>query len=459
MRHRTFLTSAVLALASAACHDMPVESQPEWPSAELPALASMRSFDDVLAASASAGPSPALAKPSTTQASSEGAQLLDITPPGRSFAVAWKSNAAGQVVGATADADVYAQGEATLYRNGNTLNLAPPGAIQSMANELNARGQVAFVSILENGTTSISLFTPSWPNAATGSITTLVSGAASGIPGDLNEVGQVVGVFGDAEGEAHVFLWTPFPWDRRHGLRVRLPVPGRDGIATNVNEYGQVAGTFVTEEGVRHVFLWTPLVRNTIVGLLNDLGPVEDGSFLGNPMFGNGLNNAGQVILTLQSTDPEKPPITAAIWTPLRPNGFLGYVRRITDDDHVGIPFSINDAGQVSGVMTDRDGISEGFIYSPGTWWRPATVSSIGPFFPFALNNRGQLAGTSVTSEAAFVWTPETPNGARGTAVELTDFPESCVAGIIFHLDDVGQGAGTCIDSDNLYSRALFYRP
>ena len=133
MRHRTILTSAVLAVASVACQDVPAGSEPVWPAAQLPAVASMRSFDDVLAASASAGPSPAMAKPSTTQASSEGAQLLDITPPGRSFAVAWKSNPAGQVVGATADADVYTQGEATLYRNGNTVNLSPPGAVQSMA--------------------------------------------------------------------------------------------------------------------------------------------------------------------------------------------------------------------------------------------------------------------------------------------------------------------------------------
>jgi probable HAF family extracellular repeat protein len=131
---------------------------------------------------------------------------------------------------------------------------------------------------------------------------------------------------------------------------------------------------------------------------------------IGNVDNGHSLNSAGQVAGTSNGW--------AFLWTPVTPNGPVGNLV-----DTGGVPVqtytavAINDRGQVVGTTAVP---AHAFLWSPETpnGTSGAVTAFLGSTAPdasyaVAINSFGQIAGGQ--GGAGFFWTPSTPNGATGT--------------------------------------------
>ena len=109
-----------------------------------------------------------------------------------------------------------------------------PGALQSTAADINARGQTIGFYLDAAGTTRVYL------RAANGSLTTIAfPGAVATVPFGINNRGDVVGFYMDANQVRHGFLF-------KNGAYTRIdhPLASSDTQAHDLNDRGQIVGLY-----------------------------------------------------------------------------------------------------------------------------------------------------------------------------------------------------------------------
>jgi probable HAF family extracellular repeat protein len=284
----------------------------------------------------------------------------------------------------------------------------------------------------------------------------LLSNCTSPVPEALafNGAGQVTGTACNANGDTHAFLWkndgTPMVdlgppqggfvsygtginasglvagnssdstgefafLSRGHGKPMKRIYDSFGGDAiypSGPNALGQLTGSaFTAGDAATRAFLWR-----------NDRSPLENlGTLGGDSSSGNAINGSGQVAGT--SDLPGNADHHAFFWknngTPMLNLGTLG--------GHFSEGLFINASGQVAG--TSRVNVTGGTIRTHVFLWRNDgtpmhDLGALGGYddgFPMALNNSGQIAGSShkhfhPNSQHAFVWLNEgTPMQDLGT--------------------------------------------
>jgi probable HAF family extracellular repeat protein len=216
-------------------------------------------------------------------------------------------------------------------------------------------------------------------------------------------------------------------WDSTHGTQ-ELGTVGKDmdSTATGINGSGDVVGYSYTETfkvdrygfpyvvyTSFHAFLWT-----SANGIKN----------IGNNHIATGVNASGEVIGTLNGLTfvNQQAGLWNGSWTGLGTLGGSG-----------SEGFGINDYGQAVGMSYIA--APTGYIIGHAFLWTPATPGStkgtmidLGALnntlgfdtsIASAINAQGIVTGQTVISNTgwshAFVWSPTTPNGTKGTMNDL----------------------------------------
>lgn len=192
----------------------------------------------------------------------------------------------------------------------------------------------------------------------------------------LNNAGQIVGGYRDNTG-THGFLYS-------QGAYTTIDVPG--ATATNlfgINNNGQVVGTYRDSSNTLQLFTESNGVFSTI--------PVPNGLALygGSQYFGLGINDAGQIVGTVNRG------------TPLTPSAFLYNQGQFTlyplgDLLVSSYAAGINNAGQIALTRGNGPGGSDAVVYSQGTFTTLLVVGS-GDIIARGINNAGAVVGTFTT--------------------------------------------------------------
>jgi probable HAF family extracellular repeat protein len=247
-----------------------------------------------------------------------------------------------------------------LWKNGKLEDLGTFGGNNSLANQINSRGQIA--------------------------------GAA------LNTVPDPFSIYyflflGSSNGtQTRAFLWE-------NGHKKDLgTLGGPDAVATFVNELGQVAGSSYTSSTVSasglptmDPFLWT-----------KNEGMIDLGSFGGTSGGPNSLNNRGQVIGSSnlagdQGSDP-------FLWD-------HGKLIDLFTDSIGGNPVTadaINDAGEIVGAAAFPTRPFDAYLWKDGVATDLGSVDGDGCSWAHAINSRSQIVGQSFACDGStghtFLW-------------------------------------------------------
>ena len=212
----------------------------------------------------------------------------------------------------------------------------------------------------------------------------------------------------------HAFRWLP-----ADGALLDLGAyPGdTNSAAQGIDERGHVVGVSMAEDGRTHAFLWD--------GSLHDIGDLG-----AQTAEANAINASGQVVgASGLGTEGRH----AFLWTPREPNGIDGTMVDLgmLPGGISSYATDINDRGQVTGFTNDADWMSQVFLWTPGEPNGSTGTMIELPYLPGAqagvaeaVNRGGAVVGsmdvgTTELAERAFLWTPDEPNGATGTVIDL----------------------------------------
>ncbi len=186
--------------------------------------------------------------------------IVDVSPPGTSYAWAAGMNASGQIVGSyRTDEEEWG---VFLYTPGiGTTILETPGS-NAQAGGINDIGQIVGNFHATDGL-RVFLYTP---GSGTSVLTDFLPDYA--VPLGINNAGQIIGYILDAlpEGNRWAFVYTADA-----GIVV-LPTfggfvwSGAASLALSINNAGQIVGSAVTETFSEHAFLYTPGVGTIDLG-------------------------------------------------------------------------------------------------------------------------------------------------------------------------------------------------
>ena len=194
-------------------------------------------------------------------------------------------------------------------------------------------------------------------------------------------------------------IWGPGPND----IRQLHPLPGDTvGIALGVNDSGQVVGTsgrcsntlLPPIAGGPHAVLWE---KDGSVHDLGNLGGTVNTAIPGPQNIGFSINNAGQV--TGLAAMPDGLSGHAFLWTKetakMRDLGVL-------PGDATSLGAAINDRGQIAGISIDAHGNARPYL------WQNGTMSDLNDLviggahlhliFSSGINNSGEISGFGVTA-------------------------------------------------------------
>ena len=308
------------------------------------------------------------------------ADLTVLPTLGGDASMAHAINEAGQVVGASTNAD--GRQRAFLWNaTGGMRDLGTPSRslVSSVAWDINNLGQVAGYGYYGSpgGSGSYATYALVWETAAgttqilDGTVGDSVFPEAHGI----NDAGVVVG-------HGHADIWYPDGTTRSlPGLVGPLP-----GSRLAVNEAGQVAGDGYADGSALgdEAFLWDPVTGMRGLGTLG-------GAFSG----ATGLNDRGQVVGWSAIDTPGPVETHAFLWDAaggMRDLGTLGGT--------YSVALNINDAGQVVGASETAGGQRHAVLWRDGTMTDlaelvgPGTLySGYTPTRAFDINEYAQVVG------------------------------------------------------------------
>jgi probable HAF family extracellular repeat protein len=221
-------------------------------------------------------------------------------------------------------------------------------------------------------------------------------GAANSFAFAINDAGQVAGSSDSPSGH-HAFLWT-----QAEGMIDLGTLPNCCfSQALAINPAGQIVGLSVAPgTALFHAFSWTK------AGGMVDLGTLG-----GSTSAAGAVNAAGQVVGSSEIPSPDvglphprRGASHAFSWTPaggMRDLGTLGFINSFAT--------AINEEGQVAGYSRTTDGSAARALL----WTDADGLTDLGGLggtlsVALAINNAGQIAGMSYTSDDheahAVVW-------------------------------------------------------
>jgi probable HAF family extracellular repeat protein len=343
-------------------------------------------------------------------------QIIDLGTFGGSNSLANDLNGRGEVVGGAenTEPDPWNFGgiiglpsptawHAFVWEKGVTQDLGTLGGPDSFAMLINEAGQVAGFSFTDSSpspTTGIPTVHPFlWDHGTMIDVGTL-GGTFGLVGGGLNNRGQLVG-FSSLEGDAarHAFIWE-------RGVLTDIGTLGGDNSGAGwINDAGQVIGTADLADGTHHAFVW----RN---GQMTDLGTVG-----GDPCSNGGFINArGQVIGT--STDCQGTILHIFLWqngamvdlsAQVLPGSGFAFVE----------PVAINDVGEIVGEGILPNGDVHAIVLKPCPTDCEAQVAA----------GRNNAVATSQTIRSTTAVQEKTASTVlermRNQYANVTAFPES----------------------------------
>jgi probable HAF family extracellular repeat protein len=273
----------------------------------------------------------------------------------------------------------------------------PPGST-SEARALNDSGMIVgeiwSVAILALWDTSGALATPILQNAW---------------GYDINNNGQVVGLFQSSSGYS-----LPFAWSRDVGMTDLSTALPPSAEVRCINTKGQMAGS-IGLAGPYQTFAWDAASGITYLPLTG-----YESSY---PM---GISDSGVVAGTVTLPDHT---CRAFTWAA------EGGLTMPFPDDSSNSALAISAGGMLLGNVEVGERIVESFIWSAERGKVTIGISTEDhPFWPSAVNDRGQVAGTMFSPEEgqrAFVWDPETGITILGEGVANDINNSGWVAGML----------------------------
>jgi probable HAF family extracellular repeat protein len=257
-------------------------------------------------------------------------------------------------------------GHAFRWDRGVMTDLGTLGAGGSSAFKINKGGNVIGVSGLDANGYEVHGFI--WRHGVMTDLGTLTHGNPYirdfSYAEDVNDRGQVVGETStDTDYQTDAFIW-------QHGVMTDLGTLGGHGArVTDINDRGQVVGSDVTPDRQVHAVLWQD-------GKVIDLGPGE----------ARAINNRGQIVGDTQADS--NAPRYGVLWE----NG-----RTVRLSEQPSSATAINDEGQIA--AGDESGM---FLWQHGDLVRLGRQG-----LPWAINDRGQIVGETSAGpglETAFAW-------------------------------------------------------
>jgi probable HAF family extracellular repeat protein len=276
------------------------------------------------------------------------------------------------------------EARATLWKEEEIIDLGTLGGSESFALAVNSRGQVVGAaanaipdpfSLFGFGTQTRAFL---WQNGVMKDLDTL--GGPDAFAASINEEGQIAGCSytnSTRNPTTGVPTLAPFLWNRRRMTNLGT-LGGTSGCASLINNRGQVmGGSNLKGDKVSHGFVWDR-------GVFTDLG-----SFGGN-VSPEWLDEAGEVVGNVSITNTVQ---HAFLWK----NGLLTDLGTLPGD--ISSNAIVANGGRVVGVSGDSSGNVRGFLWENGgpmvdlSSLIPSN-SALQPVVPFAINRRGEIAGT-----------------------------------------------------------------
>jgi probable HAF family extracellular repeat protein len=289
------------------------------------------------------------------------------------------------------------------------IGLTPPNNYTSALIASGTAGSVKpinnFGQVVGYSGTAAFVWTPLIANSSAGNLTQVTGIGSQGNSDDsvsaINSQGQIVGTTAGSYccGGGQPFLWSPAAPNGPMGTSVTMPGFPSTTSGLDINDYGEVSGSTYSAG-----YLWVPSIANAIVGTINNDARI------------NGIariNNLGQAIIN--NTNNYPPSVDQTLFTPTpvhSSNGNFTFV--------FGLP------GATTSTLVDIN--ASGAIV--GTSCIPATTSQ-------------------TCANHMFLWTPSTPNGATGTAVEIVP-PAGFASVTPTAINAAGQIVGTMGEPGNL---------
>jgi probable HAF family extracellular repeat protein len=229
----------------------------------------------------------------------------------------------------------------------------------------------------------------------------------------VNERGQVAGFAQrNRAGDGLAFFWDG-------GEMIHIgPLEGGASVALALNDHGAVVG-----QSARHAFLWRD-------GVMTDLGGLGDE---GAESRANDINNRGQVV-GLADVPDEDGLGHAFLWE----NGVMTDLGTL--GGNVSVASRINDRGQVVGDSNlERNGLFHAFLWEGGVMTDLGTLHPDGTSHAAAINENGQIAGSSRPGGlGAFFWDQGVMTAIGSAEARAT----------VDDLNDRGQVVGTLFTSE-----------
>jgi probable HAF family extracellular repeat protein len=232
--------------------------------------------------------------------------MQDLGDLGSPYSYASAISESGQIVGQSDTADFRVH--AISWKNGKMTDLGTlPGDVNSVANSVNARGQVVGYSQSPTLYSDVdgSLIASSVLHAVlweAGQITDLGTlGGTLSQATKINDRGQVIGVWGDWA------KWRAFIWE--DGVMTDLGDLGFGSTASvtpiDINDRGQIVGGVTGPDGEPHAFFWEH-------GAMTDLGAVGDGS----GSYVSDINERGEIAGSIGVRADGQISVGATLWQP-----------------------------------------------------------------------------------------------------------------------------------------------
>ncbi|HEY0061792.1 MAG TPA: HAF repeat-containing protein [Telluria sp.] len=268
----------------------------------------------------------------------------------------------------------------------HSLGIKGPNGEQTVAYDVNARGQVAAVLEDEEGNQRGVLFDQ-------GRLTELRSlGGGYSDAKAINDDGMVVG---SAQGaDRH---WKAFVYERMRGMRELGTLGGDSSYGMAINRRGEVVGFADTSKGYFHAFL------ASATGTMTDLGTLG-----GTISYASAMNNKGQVVGTASMPDEYR---HAFLYDPLRGMVDLGTLGGLSSSAS-----AINDAGVVVGAALTRERRWHAFMHDGKRMIDLGAIIGHGSSFATGINSAGHVVGTLLIGDErqSFVWRDGKMNIHRG---------------------------------------------
>lgn len=258
----------------------------------------------------------------------------------------------------------------------HSLGILAPHGEQTVAFDINARGQAAVVLEDDDGYQRAVLYEK-------GKLTDL--GSLGGKFSDakaINDKGQIIGSARTGEGK-----WRAFLFDRVHGMRALGTLGGRSSYGMAINQQGVAVGFADTGNDQWHAFV------ETADGTLKDLGTLG-----GKVSYASGINSHGQVVGTAALPDGWR---HAFLYDPVD-----GMVDLGTLGGRLSSATAINDHGVIVGASETKDRRWHAFVYDGKSMVDLGAKIGYGDSFANDINSAGHVVGTVLVNDErmSFVW-------------------------------------------------------